>query len=183
MGGPQGRGGAFGGHRAALAWVAKHSVRAKDLTQSDTLRPALAAISVKLNGKPAADNTVNRKRTVLSNALRYAVERGLLDVNPLSRIDWSPPPTIDEVDFRYVPGPNSPGSSWKPYAPKGRAENAFTRSSVVSTTRPCGRQKWQISLSGTAVCRRRGVSSSSRAADRRSARAGWTTGSRTRSAG
>ncbi|MFE2599971.1 tyrosine-type recombinase/integrase [Streptomyces sp. NPDC059396] len=89
----------------ALAWVAKHSIKVKDLAQSDNLRPALAALSIRLDGKRAADNTVNRKQTVLSNALRYAVERDLLTTNPLSRIDWSPPQTDDEVDFRYVPGP------------------------------------------------------------------------------
>nr|WP_079023486.1 tyrosine-type recombinase/integrase [Streptomyces odonnellii] len=42
---------------------------------------------------------------VLSNALRYAVERGILKANPLARVDWSAPEKDDEVDFRYVPGP------------------------------------------------------------------------------
>ncbi|GGT67628.1 hypothetical protein [Streptomyces lateritius] len=85
--------------------IAANSVKVKDLPVSDKLRPALKAISLKLNGKKAADNTVARKRTVLSNALRYAVERDLLDVDPLTRIDWSAPETDDEVDFRYVPEP------------------------------------------------------------------------------
>ncbi|WP_327368678.1 tyrosine-type recombinase/integrase [Streptomyces sp. NBC_01217] len=89
----------------ALDWVAKHSLKVKDLAQSDNLRPALEALSLKLNGKPAANNTVSRKRTVLSNALRFAVERDLLTNNPLTKIDWDPPQTDDEVDFRYVPGP------------------------------------------------------------------------------
>ncbi|MFD3525039.1 tyrosine-type recombinase/integrase [Streptomyces sp. NPDC058653] len=91
---------------AALGWVAAHSLKVRDLAQSDNLRPALEALSLKLNGRRAADNTINRKLTVLSNALRYAVERDLLTTNPLSRIDWHPPQTDDEVDFRYVPGPN-----------------------------------------------------------------------------
>lgn len=90
---------------AALEWVAAHSLKVRDLAQSDNLRPALEALSLKLNGKRAADNTINRKLTVLSNALRYAVERDLLTTNPLARIDWHPPQTDDEVDFRYVPGP------------------------------------------------------------------------------
>jgi integrase len=92
--------------RKALDWIAKHSVKVTDLAEPTKLRPALDALSRKLDGKPAADNTVRRKRAVLSNALRYAVaERGLLPANPLDRIDWEPPATDDEVNFEYVPGP------------------------------------------------------------------------------
>lgn len=90
---------------AALAWIAKHSLKVNDLTKSDNLRRALAALSKKLDGTNAADNTFRRKRTVLSNALRYAVERELLDSSPLDRIDWDPPEIDDEIDFRYVPEP------------------------------------------------------------------------------
>ena len=42
----------------------------------------LDAISCKLDGKPAAANTVARKRAVLSNVLDYGVGRGL-DASPL----------------------------------------------------------------------------------------------------
>ncbi|MEW1866471.1 site-specific integrase [Streptomyces sp. NPDC088194] len=90
---------------AALAWIAKSSLKLADLSHSDRLRAALTALSLKLDGTAAADNTFRRKRTTFNNALRYAVERELLSVNPLSRIDWEPPDTEDEVDFRYVPDP------------------------------------------------------------------------------
>ncbi|GGX35315.1 tyrosine-type recombinase/integrase [Streptomyces chryseus] len=60
-----------------------------------------------MDGTPAAENTARRKRMVLSNLLRYTVEeKGLLSTNPLNRIDWTPPETDDEIDFRYVPGPD-----------------------------------------------------------------------------
>ncbi|MGW7024285.1 tyrosine-type recombinase/integrase [Streptomyces decoyicus] len=90
---------------AALAWVAKQSLKVADLNDSDTLRRALTTLALKLDGTKAAENTVRRKRTAFNNALRYAVERDLLSGNPLSRIDWDPPATDDEVDFRYVPNP------------------------------------------------------------------------------
>lgn len=90
---------------AALAWVAANSVKVADLADSDVIRRALNAISLTLEGKTAADNTIRRKRAVFSSALRYAVERDLLTVNPLTRVDWTPPQTDDEVDYRYVPGP------------------------------------------------------------------------------
>ncbi|MFI1091828.1 tyrosine-type recombinase/integrase [Streptomyces sp. NPDC020917] len=90
---------------AALAWIAKNSLKMAELGTSERMRAALTALSLKLDGTAAADNTFRRRRTTLNNALRYAVERDLLTVNPLSRIDWTPPETDDEVDFRYVPEP------------------------------------------------------------------------------
>jgi integrase len=91
---------------AALAWIAKNSARMAELGTSERMRAALTALSLKLDGTAAADNTFRRRRTTFNNALRYAVERDLLPVNPLSRIDWTPPETDDEVDFRYVPEPD-----------------------------------------------------------------------------
>ncbi|WP_333768721.1 tyrosine-type recombinase/integrase [Streptomyces sp. IBSBF 2435] len=91
---------------AALAWVAKNSLKVAELGTSERMRAALTALSLKLDGTAAADNTFRRRRTTLNNALRYAVERDLLTVNPLSRIDWDPPDTDDEVDFRHVPEPD-----------------------------------------------------------------------------
>ncbi|MER5909704.1 site-specific integrase [Streptomyces sp. NPDC001982] len=92
--------------RAALRWIADHSMKVNTLEDPALLRPALDALSYLLNGKKAAENTARRKRMVLSNFLRYTVnERGLLSANPLDRVDWTPPATDDEIDFRYVPGP------------------------------------------------------------------------------
>ncbi|MEV7865301.1 site-specific integrase [Streptomyces sp. NPDC088124] len=92
--------------RSALDWLAKNSLKVTALEEPDRLRPALEALSRKLDGNKAAENTVKRKLMVFSNALRYAVEeKGYLTRNPLLRVDWSPPTTDDEVDFRYVPGP------------------------------------------------------------------------------
>ncbi|MFF2641045.1 tyrosine-type recombinase/integrase [Streptomyces niveus] len=90
---------------AALTWISANTVKMTEVGKSERLRSALDALSKKLNGMPAADNTVNRKRMVLSNALRYAVERGTLASNPLGRVDWTGPEKDDEVDFRYVPNP------------------------------------------------------------------------------
>ncbi|SES44289.1 Site-specific recombinase XerD [Streptomyces sp. yr375] len=89
----------------ALDWVASHSLKMVDVAESDVLRGVLRVLSKRLNGDPAADNTVRRKHSVLSNSFKYAIERDLLAVNPLKRIDWTPPATSDEVDFQFVPGP------------------------------------------------------------------------------
>ncbi|MER8099420.1 site-specific integrase [Kitasatospora sp. NPDC094016] len=90
---------------AALDWIAKKSVPVSQLDDSDTLRKALKAITLKLDGKRAADNTIKRKYATFSGALRYAVERKLLTANPLKFVDWEPPETVTEIDWRYVPGP------------------------------------------------------------------------------
>ncbi|MYW14250.1 tyrosine-type recombinase/integrase [Streptomyces sp. SID2955] len=92
---------------AALEWIAAHSRKVKELEDPALLRPALEALSLRLDGSKAAENTVRRKRMVLSNVLRYTVEeKGLLTANPLPRVDWTPPESDDEIDFRYVPGPD-----------------------------------------------------------------------------
>ncbi|MFJ5547027.1 tyrosine-type recombinase/integrase [Streptomyces sp. NPDC093225] len=90
---------------ATLSWIAANTVKMTEVSRSERMRAALDALSTKLDGKPAADNTVSRKRMVLSNVLRYAVERGVLTANPLVRVDWTAPEKDDEVDFRYVPNP------------------------------------------------------------------------------
>ncbi|MEU9364966.1 hypothetical protein AB0D78_14330 [Streptomyces avermitilis] len=90
---------------AALAWIGKHSLKVTEAAQPDRLRVALDALSVRLDGKPAAENTAHRKRMVLSNAMRYAVERDVLKANPLGHIDWTAPDKEDEIEFRYVPNP------------------------------------------------------------------------------
>ncbi|MFD6569227.1 tyrosine-type recombinase/integrase [Streptomyces diastaticus] len=93
--------------RSALAWIAQHSMQVKALESPDRLRPALNALAVRIDGRPAAENTVRRKLMVLSNFLRYTVEeKGLLTTNPLQRVDWRPPETEGEIDFRYVSGPD-----------------------------------------------------------------------------
>ncbi|MFK4184702.1 tyrosine-type recombinase/integrase [Streptomyces sparsogenes] len=91
--------------RAALRWVARKSVKVTDLSTPPVLRTALEALSLRLDGKRAAENTIHRKETVFSNCLRYAVECEALASLPLGKVDWKAPETDDEVDFRFVPGP------------------------------------------------------------------------------
>lgn len=90
---------------AGLAWIACHSLPLADAVRQENLRRALGAISRKLDGGDAAENTVRRKRMVFNNALVYAVACDRLKANPLPKVDWQPPLTDIEVDFRYVPGP------------------------------------------------------------------------------
>jgi integrase len=81
-----------------LEWVAEHSLPVSALADEDVMLDVLAAISRTLDGNRAAANTIARKRAVLSNALDYAVGRGL-DANPLPRAAkmWTRPRTTEGV--------------------------------------------------------------------------------------
>jgi integrase len=68
----------------AIAWITKRSRPVRDLADPDVLRHVLGCLAHKLDGKPAADATLNVRRAALSSALTYAVERKILDVNPLA---------------------------------------------------------------------------------------------------
>ena len=87
-----------------LRWVTDHSRPLADLADQDLMLDVLDAISCKLDGTPAAANTVARKRAVLSNVLDYGVGRGLT-ANPLPAAAkvWTPPKTTEGmVDPRVV---------------------------------------------------------------------------------
>jgi integrase len=90
---------------AALAWIEKKSVAMSLMEDADTIRSALNALALRMDGKPAAATTTRRKRMVFSNSLRYALEKKRLSSNPLLFVDWTPPEVDDEIDWRYVPNP------------------------------------------------------------------------------
>ncbi|WP_405635886.1 tyrosine-type recombinase/integrase [Streptomyces sp. NBC_00056] len=126
--------------RSALEWIASHSIKVKALEDPALLRPALEALSLRLDGRKAAENTARRKRMVLSNVLRYTVEeKGLLTANPLPRVDWTPPESDDEIDFRYVPDPvlaRSLLGAVRDSGPRGQHLHAFFGCLYYASMRP-----------------------------------------------
>ncbi|MET8780301.1 site-specific integrase [Streptomyces sp. NPDC004589] len=126
--------------RAALEWISDRSIKVKDLEDPALLRPALEALSLRLDGGKAAENTARRKRMVLSNVLRYTVEeKGLLASNPLPRVDWTPPESDDEIDFRYVPDPKLARSllgAVRDSGPRGQHLHAFFGCLYYAAMRP-----------------------------------------------
>jgi hypothetical protein len=71
----------------ALEWIARHSLPLGDAVRPENLRRALGAISRKLDGAEAAENTIRRKRMAFNNALAYAVTTDRLTANPLPKAD------------------------------------------------------------------------------------------------
>jgi integrase len=94
---------------STIRWLESHTVAITDL-QDQTygarlVRSALDLLALRLNGKPAAPNTVARKRAVFYNVLEYAVEEGLLAANPIDHLGWRTPKTAETVDRRSAVNP------------------------------------------------------------------------------
>ncbi|MFF4240445.1 tyrosine-type recombinase/integrase [Actinomadura geliboluensis] len=93
---------------AALTWVAKTGVPLADLAEFEGITRVLDACARKLDGTPAAPSYYTRRRRVLYNVLKYAVQRKRLAVNPIDGLDWKPTQddeVWEEVDPAVVPSP------------------------------------------------------------------------------
>jgi integrase len=88
-----------------LAWVARNSVPVSALADAATARRVLVQATGLVDGKNAAASTARRNRTILANAPDYAVELGLLDVNPIRAIKWAAAKVSSQVDRRSVVNP------------------------------------------------------------------------------
>jgi integrase len=91
--------------RDALRWIQAHTRPVSALARPDILRAVLDGLTVRLDGKPAAASVVSRRRKILNTAVEYAVERGLLDANPIPKLKWRAPKTVHAVDRRVVANP------------------------------------------------------------------------------
>ncbi|MEV1200281.1 tyrosine-type recombinase/integrase [Microbispora rosea] len=89
----------------AIRWLETASLDLADLNETKTVRRALDALALRLDGQAASANTVRRKRAVLHAVLEYAVELEELPSNPLHKVKWKPPKTTETVDPRVVVNP------------------------------------------------------------------------------
>lgn len=90
------------GLRKAIQWLETNTRPIGDLADADVVRATMSALGRKLDGRPAAASTSQRKRAVFYNALQYAVERKLLDRNPLDVVTVTRRKSVEEVDRRVV---------------------------------------------------------------------------------
>ncbi|ETK34250.1 tyrosine-type recombinase/integrase [Microbispora sp. ATCC PTA-5024] len=89
----------------AVRWLEGASLDLADLNETKTVRLALDALALRLDGQAASANTIRRKRAVLHAVLEYAVELEELPSNPLHKVKWKPPKTTETVDPRVVVNP------------------------------------------------------------------------------
>jgi integrase len=88
-----------------LAWVARTSAPVSALTEPATAHRMLDHATSTVDGRNAAASTARRHRIILANAMDYAVERGLLETNPIRALKWSAPKVSGQVDRRTVVNP------------------------------------------------------------------------------
>jgi integrase len=88
-----------------LAWVARNSAPVSTLAEAAMARRMLDQAAGRLDGKNAAASTARRNRIILANAMDYAMELGLLEMNPIRRIKWTMPKVSSQVDRRSVVNP------------------------------------------------------------------------------
>jgi integrase len=68
-------------------------------------RRMLKQATGRVDGRNAAASTARRHRTILANAMDYAIELGLLDTNPIRALKWTAPKVSNQVDRRSVVNP------------------------------------------------------------------------------
>ncbi|MEV6423357.1 tyrosine-type recombinase/integrase [Streptomyces sp. NPDC051662] len=89
----------------ALHWIGKASMPLAALKDATTARRVLDRLKRKLDGTPAGAETTRRKRRVLTNAVKYAIELGEFAENPLAAVQWTPPKVAETVDPGVVVNP------------------------------------------------------------------------------
>ncbi|XTZ14446.1 tyrosine-type recombinase/integrase [Micromonospora echinospora] len=71
---------------SAVRWLRRASLPLTEVAEPATVRAALDALALRLDGRPAAPTTVRRKRSVFYNVLQYSVELEALAFNPVDKI-------------------------------------------------------------------------------------------------
>ncbi len=89
----------------ALRWLEANTVLMSRLDDPEVLRRVLEKLALRMDGKPAGAKTFARKRSVLHNALEYAVELKVLERNRLPEVKWTPPKEAKAIDKRVVINP------------------------------------------------------------------------------
>lgn len=140
----------------ALSWVAKHSLPVSALEDPATVRLALDALSLRLDGKEAAPRTAKRKRACLSDVLGLAVEEQYfsMPVNPLSAVKWTAPKSVEAVDPESVANPRQVRALLAGCASRGRAGGTWKPSSGACITRLCGLPRPPRCARASAISRR-----------------------------
>jgi integrase len=85
-----------------IRWLQNNTIDVHELVQPkhgpSLTRSVLDRISRTQGGTAAAGNTVKRKRQVLNNLFKFAVEIDALKENPLHNVTWTRPKTEEAVD-------------------------------------------------------------------------------------
>jgi hypothetical protein len=139
-----------------LAWIEQASVPLSDLLEASTTRRALDALALKLDGRTAAAKTIGRKRAVFYNALNYAAELERLSYNPIARVQWHTPKTVEAVDRRVVVNPTQARALLRAVRSLGTAGERLEVMYALMYFAPCVPVKRSACGRATACCPRTG---------------------------
>ena len=90
---------------SALDWLARASLPLSQLSDPRIIRTALDGLCTRLDGSPAAADTIAASGPAFHGALGYAVELGLLPANPLGQVHWRAPRAASTVSPAAVASP------------------------------------------------------------------------------
>ncbi len=100
------RNGAPADVRVVLNWCSRNTLPVRSAMEPEVLRGLQRAVTRRLDGQAYAPTVARKTRSVLWNALDYAVELGLIETNPLAGVKWTAMPKGKrKVDRRAVPNP------------------------------------------------------------------------------
>jgi integrase len=104
-----------------LTWLSDNTLPMSVWEQPDTVHRVMAALSLKLDGKPAGSESVKRYRGVLHSALEQARIRGLVSTNPLDGYTTLATRTSSVVDKRCLINPEQAAAllGWIQRRPRG----------------------------------------------------------------
>ena len=91
--------------RASVEWLRAASLPVSDATSTAVLSAALDGMMTSLEGKEYAPDVVKRRRRILTNFVKFAIQEGCLSVDPFAALDWEAPKTVVRLDPRRVPNP------------------------------------------------------------------------------
>lgn len=92
--------------KAVLDWLSRNGQPVSTAARAETVRALQRAVTRRLDGAAYSPSVARKTRSTVWNVLEYAVEKGLLDENPLAGVKWTGiPKGKRKVDARSVPNP------------------------------------------------------------------------------
>lgn len=82
-------------------WLRRWSVPL-DAMPPGLIEATLDAVSLRKDGKPVSPAVIRRRRNSLKSVLSAAVRRGLIDANPMDRVEWKVPQRSIALDVSRV---------------------------------------------------------------------------------
>ncbi|MEU1751999.1 integrase [Micromonospora matsumotoense] len=119
-----------------VQWLKTNTLPLTEVANAATIRKALDLLATRLDGGPAAANTVARKRAVLYGALKYAVELRYLDAHPMDFVQWRAPKNEEKIDRKVVPNPQQARSLLAAVRDKDPALEGFFACMYFAALRP-----------------------------------------------